>query len=124
MIVRFCCHINNYFFIRLNRTIARLISRFYDPQEGSVCIDGYNLKDLNVKCFRDHIGIVSQEPLLFDDTIAKNIARGKAGPEHATMEEIVAAAKAANAYDFIQTFPEGFETKVGARGGKLRWGFA
>ena len=70
---------------------------------------------------RDHIGIVSQEPLLFDDTIAENIARGKAG-ERATMDEIVAAAKAANAYDFIQTFPEGFDTKVGARGGKLSGG--
>jgi ATP-binding cassette subfamily B (MDR/TAP) protein 1 len=102
-------------------TIARLISRFYDPQEGRVCIDGQDLRELDVKSMRDHIGIVSQEPLLFDDTIAENIARGKAG-ERATMDEIVAAAKAANAYDFIQTFPEGFDTKVGARGGKLSGG--
>ena len=79
------------------------------------------MRELDVKSVRDHIGIVSQEPLLFDDTIAENIARGKAG-EHATMDEIVAAAKAANAYDFIQTFPEGFDTKVGARGGKLSGG--
>jgi ABC-type multidrug transport system fused ATPase/permease subunit len=71
---------------------------------------------------RDHIGLVSQEPLLFDDTIAINIARGKAGHESASMEEIVAAAKAANAYDFIQALPEGFETTVGARGGKLSGG--
>ena len=103
-------------------TIARLVSRFYDPQEGRVCIDGVDLRDLDVRSMRDHIGIVSQEPLLFDDTIAENIARGKYGPDRATMEEIEAAAKAANAYDFIQTFPEKFETKVGARGGKLSGG--
>ena len=103
-------------------TIARLISRFYDPQEGRVCIDGNDLKGLDVKSIRDHIGIVSQEPLLFDDTIAMNIARGKAGPEPATMEEIEAAARAANAYSFIQTFPDKFDTIVGARGSKLSGG--
>jgi ATP-binding cassette subfamily B (MDR/TAP) protein 1 len=101
-------------------TIARLVSRFYDPQEGRVCIDGNDLRDLNVKSFRDHIGIVSQEPLLFDDTIAVNIARGKTGP--APMEEIEAAAKAANAYSFIMSFPDKFDTKVGARGSKLSGG--
>jgi ABC-type multidrug transport system fused ATPase/permease subunit len=85
-----------------------------------VCIDGQDIRELNVCSMRDHIGLVSQEPLLFDDTIAVNIARGKAG--HASMEEIVAAAKAANAYDFIQALPEGFETTVGARGGKLSGG--
>lgn len=99
-----------------------LISRFYDPQEGRVCIDGNDLKDLDVKTMRDHIGVVSQEPLLFDDTIAMNIARGKAGPVPATMEEIEAAAKQANAYSFIQAFPDGFNTKVGARGSKLSGG--
>lgn len=103
-------------------TIAKLVSRFYDPQEGRVCIDGVDLRDLDLRSLRDHIGIVSQEPLLFDDTIAENIARGKAGPDRATKEEIEAAAKAANAYDFIQAFPEKFETKVGARGGKLSGG--
>jgi len=103
-------------------TIARLVSRFYDPQEGRVCIDGVDVRDLDVRSMRDHIGIVSQEPLLFDDTIAENIARGKPGPDHATMEEIEAASKAANAYSFIQAFPEKFETKVGARGGKLSGG--
>ena len=106
----------------LSQTIARLISRFYDPDEGSVCIDGRDLRELDVTSMRDHVGLVSQEPLLFDDTIAENIARGKPGTEHATMDEIIAAAKAANAYDFIQAFPEGFETKVGARGGKLSGG--
>jgi len=99
-----------------------LISRFYDPQDGRVCIDGNDLKDLDVKSMRDHIGIVSQEPLLFDDTIAMNIARGKPGPEPATMEEIEAAAKAANAYSFINAFPDKFNTKVGARGSKLSGG--
>ena len=91
-------------------TIARLVSRFYDPQKGRVCIDGNDLKDLDVKSMRDHIGIVSQEPLLFDDTIATNIARGKASGD-ATMEEIEEAAKAANAYSFIKSFPDGFNTK-------------
>lgn len=99
-----------------------VFSRFYDPQEGRVCIDGNDLKDLDVKSMRDHIGVVSQEPLLFDDTIAMNIARGKPGPEPATMEEIEAAAKAANAYSFIQAFPDKFNTKVGARGSKLSGG--
>lgn len=75
-----------------------------------------------MKSMRDHIGVVSQEPLLFDDTIAMNIARGKPGPEPATMEEIEAAAKAANAYSFIQAFPDKFNTKVGARGSKLSGG--
>ena len=103
-------------------TLARLICRFYDPQSGRVCIDGNDLKDLDLKSMRDHIGVVSQEPLLFDESIAENIARGKAGPVPATMEEIEAAAKAANAYNFIQTFPEKFETKVGARGSKLSGG--
>lgn len=97
-------------------------SRFYDPQEGRICIDGNDLKDLDVKSMRDHIGVVSQEPLLFDDTIAMNIARGKPGPEPATMKEIEAAAKAANAYSFIQSFPDKFNTKVGARGSKLSGG--
>ena len=106
----------------LSQTIARLISRFYDPDEGRVCIDGQDLRDLDVTSMRDHVGLVSQEPLLFDDSIAENIARGKPGAERATMDEIIAAAKAANAYDFIQAFPEGFETKVGARGGKLSGG--
>jgi ATP-binding cassette subfamily B (MDR/TAP) protein 1 len=102
-------------------TIARLINRFYDPQEGRVCIDGNDLRDLDVKSMRDHIGIVSQEPLLFDDTIAENIARGKVGAK-ATIDEIEAAARAANAYSFIQSFPDGFNTKVGARGSKLSGG--
>ena len=75
-----------------------------------------------MKSMRDHIGVVSQEPLLFDDTIAMNIARGKAGPVPATMEEIETAAKQANAYSFIQGFPDGFLTKVGARGSKLSGG--
>jgi len=103
-------------------TIARLISRFYDPQQGRVTIDGHDLRDLDVRSMRDHIGVVSQEPLLFDDTIAANIARGKAGSEPATTEEIESAARAANAYNFIMTFPDKFNTKVGARGSKLSGG--
>ena len=79
------------------------------------------MKSMDVKSMRDHIGVVSQEPLLFDDTIAENIARGKVG-EPATQDEIEAAAKAANAYSFIQTLPDKFNTKVGVRGSKLSGG--
>jgi ABC-type multidrug transport system fused ATPase/permease subunit len=101
-------------------TIARLVSRFYDPQEGSLKIDGVDLKDLHLVSLRDKIGLVSQEPLLFDLTIEENISRGK--PGGATRDEVIAAAKAANAYDYIMKFPEQFNTMVGARGSKLSGG--
>jgi len=101
-------------------TIARLISRFYDPQEGSLKIDGVDLKDLHLVSLRDKIGLVSQEPLLFDLTIEENISRGK--PGGATRDEVIAAAKAANAYDYIMKFPDQFNTMVGARGSKLSGG--
>lgn len=100
-------------------TVVNLISRFYDPCEGSVKIDGYNLRELKLASFRKQMGIVPQETILFRGTIAENIAYGKLG---ATMEEIVAAAKAANADEFISGMADGYQTKVGSRGFTLSGG--
>merc|ERR1712176_661439 len=90
-------------------TVMGLIERFYDPDDGSVEYHGEDLKDLNVKWYRDQIGYVGQEPLLFDATIAENIAYGAPG---VSREEIVEAAKKANAYDFIMKFPQDFDTPL------------
>ncbi|KAG1679148.1 hypothetical protein FOA52_000503 [Chlamydomonas sp. UWO 241] len=100
-------------------TVVGLIERFYDPQGGAVIIDGIDVRTLKLKWLRAQIGIVSQEPLLFSCSIIDNIRYGK--PD-ATMEEVEAAAKAANAYDFISGLPDGFETKVGDRGMQLSGG--
>jgi len=97
-------------------TIAKLVQRFYDPTDGRVLLDGTDLRDINVRDLRACIGVVSQEPLLFDTTIEDNIRYGK--PD-ATFEEIVKAAESANAHDFIVSFPEGYQTNVGSRGGKF-----
>ena len=91
-------------------TVANLITRMYDVVSGSVTIDGVNVKDLDMKSLRRNIAVVSQEVFIFGGTIADNIKYGK--PE-ATMDEIIAAAKAANAHDFIMRLPEGYETLVG-----------
>eukprot|EP00934_Nitzschia_sp_Nitz4_P006351 Nitzschia sp. Nitz4//scaffold41_size133979//19551//23745//NITZ4_003331-RA/size133979-snap-gene-0.97-mRNA-1//1//CDS//3329551422//6341//frame0 len=100
-------------------TTVAMIERFYDPSEGSVEYKGVDVKTLNVAWYRDQIGYVGQEPTLFNETIANNIAYGY--PE-ATREEIEEAAKQANAYDFIMGFPEGFDTHVGEGGGQLSGG--
>ncbi|OQS03291.1 ATP-binding Cassette (ABC) Superfamily, partial [Thraustotheca clavata] len=100
-------------------TIVSLLERFYDPLQGSVTLDGHNLKDLNIRWLRQQIGLVGQEPCLFQDTIANNIRHGKPG---ASLEEVYAAAKQANAYDFIMGFPDGFDTEVGDRGAQLSGG--
>ena len=91
-------------------TVANLITRMYDVISGSVTIDGINVKDLDVKTLRRNIAVVSQEVFIFGGTIADNIRYGK--PE-ATFDEVIAAAKAANAHDFIMRLPEGYETLVG-----------
>lgn len=91
-------------------TIANLINRLYDVISGSIEIDGVNVKQIAGKSMRKNIAIVSQEVYLFKGTIAENIAYGKPG---ATMDEIIAAAKAANAHDFILAMPHGYETMVG-----------
>lgn len=100
-------------------TIGSLLSRFYELQSGEIKIDGKNYQDFNPYTLRKHIGIVSQEPILISTTIKENIAYSNI---HATDEQIIDAAKAANAYDFIMRFPEGFDTKVGEKGIQLSGG--
>ncbi len=100
-------------------TIINLLPRFYDPTEGRITIDGYDLRDLSLQSLRAQIGIVLQETTLFLGTIRDNIAFGK--PD-ATDEDIIAAAKAAAAHDFIMEFPDGYDTRVGERGTTLSGG--
>ncbi len=100
-------------------TIVSLIPRFYDASEGAVKIDNYNVKDVTLRSLRSQIGIVLQDNILFSDSVKQNILMGK--PD-ATEEEMIAAAKAANAHDFIMGLPEGYNTKVGERGVKLSGG--
>ncbi len=100
-------------------TISNLIARLYDPKEGVVEIDGYDVKDLSSKQLRQNIGIVSQDIFLFMGTIADNIRYAK--PE-ATEDEVIAAAKAASAHNFISKLPDGYETWVGSGGQDLSGG--
>ncbi|NWV15009.1 MDR1 protein, partial [Ptilonorhynchus violaceus] len=100
-------------------TTVQLIQRFYDPKEGTVTLDGQDIKTLNVRYLREVIGVVNQEPVLFATTIAENIRYGR---EDVTMEEIEKATKEANAYDFIMKLPNKFETVVGDRGAQLSGG--
>ncbi len=100
-------------------TLLSLIPRLYDPTEGAVLIDGQNVGDVTLASLRAAVSVVSQEVMLFDDTIRANIAFGRPG---ASEEEIVAAAKAAAAHDFISALPEGYETRVGPAGGRLSGG--
>ncbi len=100
-------------------TLVNLICRFYDVSEGSIRVDGIDLRSLPVAEFRRNIGLVLQEPFLFFGTIAENIAYGK--PE-ATREEIIAAARAAHAHDFILRLPHGYDSLVGERGQGLSGG--
>ena len=100
-------------------TIANLIARFYDVNEGSITFDGTDIRNLKIQSLRDLIGIVSQDSILFNDTITNNLLIGKAS---ATPAEIEEAAKVANAYDFIEALPEKFQTNIGDMGGKLSGG--
>jgi ABC-type multidrug transport system fused ATPase/permease subunit len=100
-------------------TLSSLVARFYDPSAGHVTLDGHDLRDLKVKTLRDNVSVVLQEPLLFSGTIRDNIAYGR--PE-AAIEEIQAAAKAANAHDFISALPDGYASTVGERGVTLSGG--
>ncbi len=100
-------------------TLANLVPRFYEVSEGQICIDGTNIKDVDLHELRSMFGVVSQESILFNDTIRNNIRMSK--PE-ATDEEIEQAAKIANAHDFISEFENGYETNVGDGGGKLSGG--
>ncbi|ARK21072.1 ABC transporter ATP-binding protein [Sporosarcina ureae] len=100
-------------------TIISLIPRFYDVTSGAIRIDGHDIRDVKVKSLRDQIGMVLQDSILFSDSVKSNILMGK--PD-ATDEEVIAAAKAANAHDFIETLSEGYDTRVGERGVKLSGG--
>ncbi|CAM6050786.1 unnamed protein product [Sphagnum compactum] len=100
-------------------TVVSLIQRFYDPSGGAVLVDGIDIKTLQLKWLRQQIGLVSQEPVLFSTSIRDNIAYGKDG---ATDEEIQAAAVRANAANFINKMPEGYETQVGEAGIQLSGG--
>jgi ATP-binding cassette subfamily B protein len=100
-------------------TIIKLIQRFHDPEEGSIYLDGVDLKSLKQKSLRNSIGIVLQEPLLFNESIRNNIAYGK---KDATLEEIMNAAKVANIHERIMEMADGYNSIAGERGGNLSLG--
>ncbi len=100
-------------------TLVTLIPRFYDVTEGQIILDGVDIREYQVRSLRDKIGLVLQDSILFSDSIKFNISMGKPG---ASDEEIIEAAKAANAHEFIMELPEGYDTKVGERGVKLSGG--
>ena len=100
-------------------TLCSLIPRFYDVTEGAVKVDGTDVRDLTLKSLRDHIGMVQQDVYLFVGTVYENIRYGR--PD-ATREEVIEAAKNANAHEFIMSLPQGYETDIGQRGIKLSGG--
>uniref|UniRef100_A0A0E0G346 Multidrug resistance protein n=1 Tax=Oryza nivara TaxID=4536 RepID=A0A0E0G346_ORYNI len=100
-------------------TVIALLERFYDPLAGEVTVDGVDIRRLRLKWLRAQMGLVSQEPALFATSIRENILFGK---EEATAEEVVAAAKAANAHNFISQLPQGYDTQVGERGVQMSGG--
>ena len=100
-------------------SLVNLIPRFYDVTRGAVRIDGIDIRDVSISSLRDQMGIVTQEPILFNDSIRNNIAYGK---WNATDNEIIKASEAAYAYDFIQNFPNKFDTNIGELGGRLSGG--
>lgn len=100
-------------------TLADLVARFYDPQQGDILLDNYSLKEWTLHSLRSQMGVVTQEAILFNDTIFNNIAFGI---ETATKEEVEKAAKIANAHDFIIKTEEGYQTNIGDRGSKLSGG--
>jgi len=100
-------------------SLANLLLRFYDPNSGKVLIDGHDAKDLTLASLRSQIGIVTQEVMLFNETLKYNISFGN---KEATDEQIVSAAKVANAHQFISRMPGGYDTQIGERGVKLSGG--
>ncbi|MBQ5808001.1 MAG: ATP-binding cassette domain-containing protein, partial [Tidjanibacter sp.] len=100
-------------------TIADLIPRFYDVTSGEILVDGVNIKQYDVASLREAMGIVTQETVLFNDSIENNI---RLGNSTATMDEVISAAKVANAHEFIMATPEGYNTNIGDRGTKLSGG--
>jgi len=100
-------------------TIANLVTRFYDVNQGEIKIDGTDIRDITKKSLRQLMGLVTQDSILFNDTVAKNISLGK---ESASREEIIEAAKIANAHEFIEGLPKGYDTNIGDSGNKLSGG--
>jgi subfamily B ATP-binding cassette protein MsbA len=100
-------------------SLVNLLPRFYDVEEGQILFDGTDIRKVTLKSLRDQIGLVTQQTILFNDTVRNNIAYGSLGRSD---QEIIEAAKAANAYDFIMRLPEGFETIIGEQGVKLSGG--
>lgn len=100
-------------------TLVKLLLRFYDPIKGSISIDGINICNIKQKSLRENIGVVMQDSVIFNDTVMKNIQYGKPGT---TKEDVIRAAKLANAHDFILKLPKGYNTIVGERGVKLSGG--
>lgn len=100
-------------------TIANLLMRFYDVEQGELLIDGTNIKDLKLVSLRDQLGLVTQDSIMFNGSIADNVRIGKL---NATDEEVIAALKIANAFEFVQHLPEGINTNIGDAGGKLSGG--
>jgi subfamily B ATP-binding cassette protein MsbA len=100
-------------------TLADLIPRFYDPTAGEVLLDGVSLTDYELESLRRQMGVVTQESILFNDTILNNIAFGL---ENMREEDVIQAAKVANAHDFIMQTPQGYQTLIGERGSKLSGG--
>ena len=100
-------------------TIANLVTRFYDVNEGNITIDGDDIKDITKKSLRSLMGLVTQDSILFNDTVANNL---KVGKENATDEEIIEALKIANAWEFVKDLPNGVDTNIGDSGGKLSGG--
>ncbi|MBA2489826.1 MAG: ABC transporter ATP-binding protein [Chloroflexi bacterium] len=100
-------------------TLMSLLPRFYDPQDGRILLDGIDIRKITVKSLRQHFSVVLQEPLLFSASIAENIRYGRLD---ASMEEVVAAAEAANSHEFISGLPDGYETILGERGSRLSGG--
>jgi len=100
-------------------TLCNLVARFYDPTSGSIQLDGVDLREIDVESYRRLLGIVEQDIFLFDGTIAENIGYAV---RHATREQIATAARAANAHEFIEALPDGYETLIGERGVRLSGG--
>ena len=100
-------------------TLVDLLPRYYDVQEGEICINGINVKDISLLDLRGLMGNVNQEAILFNDTFFNNISFGV---ENATMEQVIEAAKIANAHEFIMASEKGYDTMIGDRGGKLSGG--
>jgi len=101
-------------------TLVNLLARFYDPYKGAIKIDGEDIKDVTISSLRGYIGIVTQDAILFNDTVAQNVAYGQ--DVKSNMDRIIKAAKAANCHNFITAMPKGYETAIGERGFRLSGG--